>query len=273
MNIKYVVFFVFLSLVCCNYCYVNCMLDNFIQHFVKKSSNNVGVTNVYDKGNNMNDTNNVDNMDDTNNMDNIDNIDNTNNSDNTNNIDNTNNLNNNMNSVNSVNSVNSNNIFNIFKKGEEEGCKGELEQKLINGQKFLKNDLHEINEYNNNNNDQSFVNLRNGQHTDYTMYMFESKGIVSNDFYRILYECAQASSAKPYLVDVCVNKYFKKYKIKFSQTCLSCFSTFIGCTFISCNKQCSKNQCNDECKVCSDKHCFKKLLECTKLEALPDPCT
>ncbi|KNG75289.1 hypothetical protein PFMG_01424 [Plasmodium falciparum IGH-CR14] len=215
MNIKYVVFFVFLSLVCCNYCYVNCMLDNFIQHFVKKSSNNVGVTNVYDKGNNMNDTNNV----------------------------------------------------------RKKGAKGELEQKLINGQKFLKNDLHEINDYNNNNNDQSLLPNVWATIPDYPMYMFESKGIVSNDFYRILYECAQASSAKPYLVDVCVNKYFKKYKIKFSQTCLSCFSTFIGCTFISCNKQCSKNQCNDECKVCSDKHCFKKLLECTKLEALPDPCT
>ncbi|SOV12744.1 conserved Plasmodium protein, unknown function [Plasmodium gaboni] len=236
------------------------MLDNFIHHFIQRASTNASITNINNK-NDINDINNINDINDINNINDINDI---------NDINNTNNINN-KNDINNTYNVHNNDIFNIFKKGEEEGCTGELEQKLINGQKFLKNDLHEINEYNNNN-EKDFINLRNGQHSEYNMYMFESKGIVSNDFYRILYECAQASSAKPYLVDVCVNKYFKKYKIKFSQTCLSCFSTFIGCTFISCNKECSKNQCNDECKVCSDSHCFKKLLECTKLEALPDPC-
>ncbi|CRG98367.1 conserved Plasmodium protein, unknown function [Plasmodium relictum] len=160
--------------------------------------------------------------------------------------------------------------LNFISEDKNYGCTNSVERDLINGKKFLKSsDLNEKLKINN----RSFFSVKNSFHKEFLIYFFKSSDkLISNDFYKILFDCAESSSAKPYLVDICVKKYFKKYNIDFSSTCLSCFTEFIGCTFISCNKQCSLDQCSSECKTCSDKNCFKKLLSCTKLDKLPDPC-
>ncbi|SBS79815.1 conserved Plasmodium protein, unknown function [Plasmodium ovale] len=175
----------------------------------------------------------------------------------------------------SRNDNNSANPLNVFLENDDNnGCTGEVEQNLINGEKFLKDSYYKAiaTEEDKKKNAKDFVNIKTNQFREFTIHMFNSKNEPANDFYKVLFDCAKASSAKPYLIDICVTKYFKKYNISFSPTCLNCFSTFIGCTFISCNKQCAKDQCNNECKSCSEKNCFRTLLNCTKLDALPDPC-
>ncbi|CRG98007.1 conserved Plasmodium protein, unknown function [Plasmodium gallinaceum] len=159
--------------------------------------------------------------------------------------------------------------LNFTNEDKNEGCTGSVEQKLINGEQIFKtNNLIRKSEIN----ERRFLSIKNHIYREFRIYFFKSSNSISNDFYKILFECAEASSAKPYLIDICVKKYFKKYNIEFSSTCLSCFSNFIGCGFISCNEQCSVDQCNSECKTCSEKNCFKKLLNCTKLDKLPSPC-
>ncbi|KAI4841183.1 hypothetical protein MKS88_000418 [Plasmodium brasilianum] len=173
------------------------------------------------------------------------------------------------------NKMNTLGIF--FKKDDNKGCTGAVEQKLINGEKFLKNDYHhhmeKVDEELNKSAEDS-IRIRSNQPKELLIHLFkgDKNNVASNDFYKVLLDCAKVSSAKPYLIDICVTKYLKKYNIEFSPTCLSCFSTFIGCSFISCNKQCAKDQCNNECKSCTEKNCFRSLLNCTKLDALPDPC-
>ncbi|GAW78876.1 hypothetical protein, conserved [Plasmodium gonderi] len=170
--------------------------------------------------------------------------------------------------------INNFDLSTFEKKGDNQGCTGEVEQRLINGEKFLtsENNNEKDEKLGNTENIKDFISLKTNQLKDYITHFFKSNSASSNDFYKILFDCAKASSAKPYLVDICVNKYLKKHNIEFSQTCLSCFSSFIGCTYISCNKECAKDQCTEDCKKCSQKHCFKSLLNCTKLDSLPDPC-
>ncbi|EUD66701.1 hypothetical protein C922_03026 [Plasmodium inui San Antonio 1] len=166
-------------------------------------------------------------------------------------------------------SENYHNDLSIFaERSDNKGCTGDIEQRIINGEKFLSQNYQSEKP----GNLEDYVSLKSSQFREYIIHVFKSNGVASNDFYKVLFDCAKVSSAKPYLIDICVNKYLKKHNIDFSPTCLSCFSSFIGCTFISCNKQCAKNQCNDDCKACSEKNCFRTLLNCTKLDALPDPC-
>ncbi|CAG9484618.1 conserved Plasmodium protein, unknown function [Plasmodium vivax] len=166
-------------------------------------------------------------------------------------------------------SENYHNDMSIFaERSDNKGCTGDIEQRLINGEKFLSQNYQSENPENL----KDYISLKTNQFREYIMHLFKSNSVASNDFYKVLFDCAKVSSAKPYLIDICVNKYLKKHNIDFSPTCLSCFSSFIGCSFISCNKQCAKDQCNDECKSCSEKNCFRTLLNCTKLDALPDPC-
>ncbi|VWU48479.1 conserved protein, unknown function [Hepatocystis sp. ex Piliocolobus tephrosceles] len=179
-------------------------------------------------------------------------------------------------------SANGNSIYNntnFLKKDYPEGCTRKNEQDIINGAKLSKNDDKKIegdnlkeNDDNGQKNMENPLYVRSNKFGDLEIYLMKSDHVPANDFYKILFDCAKAASAKQYLIDLCVNKYLHKHHVTFSPVCLECFTSFIGCSFINCNKQCTREQCSDQCRSCSQEKCFKALLECTKLEKLPDPC-
>ncbi|KEG02886.1 conserved Plasmodium protein, unknown function [Plasmodium vinckei vinckei] len=164
------------------------------------------------------------------------------------------------------------NLNNIFKSNSP-GCTGELEKSIINGEKIDWSSYEFMENHNGNHNESSIsIKINKSKEHIIELPVFDKKKMPSNQFYKILFNCAKASSAKPYLTDICINKYFKKYNVPFSTECVKCFSDFIGCGFISCNKECSKDQCTNACRNCSQKACFNTLLKCTQLDSLPDPC-
>ncbi|CDU17405.1 conserved protein, unknown function [Plasmodium yoelii] len=164
-----------------------------------------------------------------------------------------------------------NNNLNIFLKSNSPGCTGELERKIINGQKIDWSGVMVEDDTGKHNDNSIRIKINKSKEHTIELPVFDKK-MPSNNFYKILFNCAKASSAKPHLIDICINKYFKKYNVPFSPDCVKCFSDFIGCGFISCNKQCSKDQCSNACRDCSQKECYNSLLKCTQLESLPDPC-
>ncbi|SCM20631.1 conserved protein, unknown function [Plasmodium chabaudi chabaudi] len=171
------------------------------------------------------------------------------------------------------NNNNDKNLNNFFKSNSP-GCTGDLEKSIINGEKIDWSSYELITDTIRYHNDDPIrIKINKSKEHTIELPVFDRKKTPSNNFYKILFNCAKASSAKPYLIDICINKYFKKYNVPFSTECVKCFSDFIGCGFISCNKQCSKDQCTNECRDCSQKECFNSLLKCTQLESLPDPCT
>eukprot|EP00920_Eleutheroschizon_duboscqi_P032504 GHVT01078510.1.p1 GENE.GHVT01078510.1~~GHVT01078510.1.p1 ORF type:complete len:651 (+),score=58.14 GHVT01078510.1:424-2376(+) len=95
----------------------------------------------------------------------------------------------------------------------------------------------------------------------------------ANSFFEILFSCSRKGMGQAPVVFKCLQAGLSRQNLQLSNSCASCYADVAECGAKHCSWPCLLNSCGSRCLECGRQHCRSQLLECAKVERLPEACS